>query len=460
MPSAVVRLLCESRSQSRTVRDAATGERPFYWRGSSVKFQLALADQGSFLTAAGVGEIIVEVKALGASSLDDSLMRKVFLAGDCDETFVAADWAGGIKQLLEATFTVNEAAILPGSYRLIVRHVDGDGEENTYLSSELAVLDPQSGSEGIDPPPIAWDYLDGVPVVRYDGPQPLLPAERETARANIGISLSSGGFGAADSGKALTFSAEGAAAATLYFILRDPIDGNAELGLQAYNSVQTIYAINNGWSMNLQFPLLTATRYLTFPDRTGTIATLSGNQAFTGQLTAPNQTAGTSDSLMTRNLGDARYDRPFVLSDTTGTQAPSTAWVNSATQITLPAGTYVYEGMVGVSTASSTAGSNVQLTSFTGTGVMRTMVYRGTDFYALNTLNNHYLRADANVPYLAALAIDPSASAKYGLGFMQGRIVLASQQTFGFALSQRTTTDAANPSVLMPGSYLSFRKIA
>lgn len=185
MPSAVVRLLCESRSASRSVRDAATDQRPFYWRGSSVKFQIALTDHGAFLLAAEVGEIIVEIKALTALPLDDSLMRKVFVAGDCDASFTSADWPGSNKQLLEAPFTVNEAAILPGMYRLIVRHVAGDGEENIYLSSELQVLDPQSGSEGIDPPPIAWTYLDAVPMVRYDGPQGLNSTARARGRANI-----------------------------------------------------------------------------------------------------------------------------------------------------------------------------------------------------------------------------------------------------------------------------------
>lgn len=185
MPSAVVRLLCESRSASRTVRDASTEQRPFYWRGSSVKFQIALTDGGAFLLEAGVGEIVVEVKALTALALDDSLMRKTYIAEDCDATFTAADWGGGTKQLLEASFTANEAAILPGTYRLIVSHVDGGGEKNVHLSAELQVLDPQSGSVGIDPPPIAWTYLDTVPMVRHDSAQGLNTAQRAQGRANI-----------------------------------------------------------------------------------------------------------------------------------------------------------------------------------------------------------------------------------------------------------------------------------
>ena len=150
MPSAAVRLLCDARNPSRSVRDAATDLAPFYWRGSSVAFQLALASLGAFLISTDVGTIIVEVKRLDALALDDALMRKEYVAADCDATFTPADWGTGTKALLTANFTVNEAAILPGTYRLIVRHVDADGDENTYLSTELRVLDPQSGSEGID----------------------------------------------------------------------------------------------------------------------------------------------------------------------------------------------------------------------------------------------------------------------------------------------------------------------
>ncbi|MCW1917072.1 hypothetical protein OJ996_26015 [Luteolibacter sp. GHJ8] len=185
MPSAVVRLLCEARSSSRTVRDAATQERPFYWRGSSVAFQLALTDRGAHLLAAGVGSIIVEVKRLDAFPLDDSLMRKEFVEGDCDAAFTAADWDGGNKALLTATFTVNEAAILPGTYRLIVTHEDPEGNVNIHLSSELAVLDPQTGSEGIDPPPVAWTYLDSVPMVRTDSDQNLSDAQSLQALENL-----------------------------------------------------------------------------------------------------------------------------------------------------------------------------------------------------------------------------------------------------------------------------------
>jgi hypothetical protein len=186
MPSHTVRVLCEARSQSRSVRDAATGEVPFFWRGSSVVMQLGLVDNGQHLLRAGVGTIIVEVKSLSATSADDSLMRKEFAAAACDATFVAADWTGGAKQLLAASFTLAEAAIIAGTYRLIIRHVAPDESEMTYLSAELRVVDPQAGSEGIDAPPVAWSYLEALPVVRTDITQTLSDAQKSRARGNIG----------------------------------------------------------------------------------------------------------------------------------------------------------------------------------------------------------------------------------------------------------------------------------
>ncbi len=187
MPSHIVRVLCEARSQSRTVRDAATGERPFLWRGSSVVFQLGLADNGAHLVSAGIGQIIVEVKALKATSADDCLMRKVFLAADCDGTFTGTHWEGGAKQLLAADFDLAEAAIPADTYRLIVRHVADDDTEMTFLSTEFAVLDPQSGSEGIDAPPVAWSYLEALPVVRPDIDQTFSDAQIARVLRNLGL---------------------------------------------------------------------------------------------------------------------------------------------------------------------------------------------------------------------------------------------------------------------------------
>jgi hypothetical protein len=193
MPRHAVRLLCEARSQSRTTRDSATNEIPFYWRGGDVVFHLALTDNAQHLLAAGVGTITVQVKTLASTSADDPLLHKTFVAADCDSTFAAADWPGGSKQLLAAIFTEAEAAILPGTYRLIVTHEDGSGLEMVHASTELRVLDPQAGSEEIDAPPVPWSYLEGLPVLRTDTDQSLTNVQVQQALENL--RLSAGGTG-------------------------------------------------------------------------------------------------------------------------------------------------------------------------------------------------------------------------------------------------------------------------
>lgn len=271
MPSAIVRLLCESRSASRTVRDAATDQRPFYWRGSSVKFQLALTDGGAFLLKPAVGEIVVEVKALTALPSDECLMRKAFVAGDCDETFSAGNWGGGSKQLLEAAFTMNEAAILPGIYRLIVRHIDAGGEENVYLSSELQVLDPQSGSEGIDPPPIAWSYLNDVPVLRYTA-QALSSPHKAQVFENLGMTFSSGGIPGDDFGKIAVFGETGWMKFGTYVHVVDAVTPAEGLFLMA---TRALVNSKGGFFSSLKWEAFDANRDLLFQNRAGLVAMMT-----------------------------------------------------------------------------------------------------------------------------------------------------------------------------------------
>ncbi|MDB6078759.1 MAG: hydrolase family protein [Akkermansiaceae bacterium] len=153
MARKIVRLLGESQNTSRTVRDTNTAERPFWWAGSDLSIQLAISDHGAFVLAAQIATLIVEVKALDAGPLTASLMRKTYGAADCDASFTAADWPSSLKQLVTASFTAAEAALPPGSYRLIVRAEDGSGLKNTYLSTEIAVVEDYSESESIIAPP-------------------------------------------------------------------------------------------------------------------------------------------------------------------------------------------------------------------------------------------------------------------------------------------------------------------
>jgi hypothetical protein len=154
MPSNRIRILCESKNASQIVKDALTAEFPFFWRGSDITFEIACADFGKHLIATGIGLLIIEVKALNAIPSDPALMRATLGAADCDSSFTAADWAGGAKALATVTFTAAAAALEPGTYRLIVRHEDPSGKRNTYISSQIRVIEDHSESESIAAPPI------------------------------------------------------------------------------------------------------------------------------------------------------------------------------------------------------------------------------------------------------------------------------------------------------------------
>jgi len=148
----------------------------------------------------------------------------------------------------------------------------------------------------------------------------------------------------------------------------------------------------------------------------------------------------------------------FTLYDTTLTQAVSTSFVSSATQITLLTGTYQYDGWVGGSTASGTAGVQTQLSSITGSGCFIVRSLRGTGYFSLTIDQGASRRADTNANLLAA--INTGAAAAACVGFLNGTLVLTSSQTFGFQIAQRNATDAANATILSTGSYIRFAKIA
>jgi hypothetical protein len=152
--------------------------------------------------------------------------------------------------------------------------------------------------------------------------------------------------------------------------------------------------------------------------------------------------------------------RFFTLFDETQTQAASTAFVNSATQITLPIGTYIYEGLTGGSTVSSTGGVSVDSTMASGFSVNANhTLYQGTSYFG-NTFNNSFTRIDTNSQLFVSLNLDANASTKFIYGRLAGVLKVTSDTTFGFKIAQRTATDASNPATLMNRSYINFSKIA
>ena len=152
--------------------------------------------------------------------------------------------------------------------------------------------------------------------------------------------------------------------------------------------------------------------------------------------------------------------RFFTLFDETETTAASTTFVNSITQITLPVGTYTYEGVLGGSTVSTTAGLTVQTTMASGFAInAKHLTYQGSSFFG-STFNNSFTRVDTNSDLFIGVFVDGSATNRFGHSHALGVIKLTSAQTFGFKISQRTTTDAVNVAKLMIRSYLNFSKIA
>jgi len=149
----------------------------------------------------------------------------------------------------------------------------------------------------------------------------------------------------------------------------------------------------------------------------------------------------------------------FTLYDTTLTQSASTSFVASTKFLTLPAGTYQYDGWAGGSTASVTAGIQIQLTStLSGSGCFVNRVLRGTGYFSLTIDQGASRRADTNPQFL--VSANTGAAAQALATWLNGTLILTSAQTFGFEIAQRNATDAANATILSTGSYIRFVKIA
>ena len=152
--------------------------------------------------------------------------------------------------------------------------------------------------------------------------------------------------------------------------------------------------------------------------------------------------------------------RFFTLFDETQTQSASTSFVNSATQITLPIGTYTYEGVVGGSTVSTTGGVYVSTTMPTGFAITAKFLgYQGSSFFG-STINGSSTRVDTNSEFFVNAIVDASATNRFIHAHVLGVIKLTSEQTFGFKIAQRSANDAVNPATLMVRSYINFSKIA
>lgn len=159
MAAHTIRILGESKDSAFNVRDAATLQPPFYWRGNDVRLECALLTNGVFLTSSEIGTITVVVKALNAGPDDSPLMLRTISAGDCDPLFSAAKWTAGTGQLFVASWTRAEAALAAGDYALVISHDDASGNRSTHLRTKLTVREDQHDSISLSAPPTpAADY--------------------------------------------------------------------------------------------------------------------------------------------------------------------------------------------------------------------------------------------------------------------------------------------------------------
>jgi hypothetical protein len=193
--------------------------------------------------------------------------------------------------------------------------------------------------------------------------------------------------------------------------------------------------------------------------------TAAGNWAFPSTTRPTSAGTGTpaANSLITRADGDVRYGAAIVRRITTAVSAFSTTPVNSLETQTVPAGTYEVRGFLACSTASTTAGAQLEvIPSNTSADVTAMTAHRGTATIlnggVASTLSS--VRVGSNLFQFAASAfVDGGASGLAAWATIHGTVVFTAPQTITFRIRQRTTTDAVNPAVLQPGSFIEFRPI-
>ena len=154
MPAHTIRILAESKTVDSKAFDSNTGDALSWWRGNDLRIEIALSDSGRFLVASDVGSITVAVKGFDQGPDDAPSMIAVIGSADCDAGFDAEKWHAKTNSLCVAEFTRIESALDAGQYRLIVSHDDGDGNRNTYLSSEILVIEDGHDSVSLSSPPV------------------------------------------------------------------------------------------------------------------------------------------------------------------------------------------------------------------------------------------------------------------------------------------------------------------
>lgn len=166
MPSHTIRALAESKNNSDQVKDTFNNKDLFWWRGSSVKLEVALTTRGQFLTASDIGTLTVVVKDSSATQDDPALMIKELTSDQCNPHFDSSVWQDGKGALATFEWTKEEASLAAGTYVIIITNDDQEGNRDTYLHAQIKVEEDQHDSTALsNPPPItapAYNLLTAI----------------------------------------------------------------------------------------------------------------------------------------------------------------------------------------------------------------------------------------------------------------------------------------------------------
>jgi hypothetical protein len=226
---------------------------------------------------------------------------------------------------------------------------------------------------------------------------------------------------------------------------------------------------------NLQFQLSGITtgqvRTLTVPDASGTLPLLETANTFTQNQTldgtnnvAPNQTAASGSSVMTRDLVDARAGRVLFYKVSSALSATSTAKVFDSTTLTIPVGTYNVQAQARARYEGSNGGWSFGIERASGnSGTATAIIFQTTSQSGLsNSLGGGLQAPRLNLFGSNDLLAANSAADQFhktGQSFASGLLVVTVELVVAFYIAQ-VAADAGNATTLNADSFLMLTKLA
>jgi hypothetical protein len=213
------------------------------------------------------------------------------------------------------------------------------------------------------------------------------------------------------------------------------------------------------------------TRTLTVPDASGTLPLLESANTFTQNQTldgtnnvAPNQTAASGSSIMTRDLVDARAGRVLFYRVSSALSATSTAKVFDTTTLTIPVGTYNVQAQARARYEGSNGGWSLGIERVSGnSGTATAIIFQTTSHSGVsNSLAGGFQPPRLNLfGSNDLLAANSTADQfhKTGQSFASGLLVVTVELVVAFYIAQ-VATDASNATTLNADSFLMLTKLA